>query len=500
MTHGLGDKEVRDFRDLVVERLGLRFEDARLGFLAELLRRRLGAAGIGAAAYLNRFGPDWPRGEIGALARELTVPETYFFRGTDQFRALAEIALPERLAAARGRALRILSAGCASGEEAYSIAIVAREAAAGHAAPISIEAIDINPAAIRKARQARFTNWAFRETAPDMRERWFRRAGTEFLLDDEIRNAVAFHERNLIDDDPEFWRPESHDVVFCRNTIMYFPEETARAVVARIARALVPGGYLFLGHAETLRSISQDFHLRHTHGAFYYQRKEEDEAVAGRAGSVAGRPAHPVPPDEQESDWIAGIGRAAKRIEALADAPSSCVPTGAASASRVDYGAALDLLARERFAEALDLVEAFPPRSWADPDILLLHAMLLVHAGQLDVAEQACRSLLDRDDMSAGAHHVLALCRESAGDRRGAMEQHQIAAYLDPSFAMPHLHLGLLARRAGDEAEARRELGVAFELLQREEAGRLLLFGGGFGRDALLALCRIEPERCGEDA
>ena len=102
--------------------------------------------------------------------------------------------------------------------------------------------------------------------------------------------------------------------------------------------------------------------------------------------------------------------------------------------------------------------------------------------------------------MSAGAHHALALCREARGDRRGAIEQHQIAAYLDPSFAMPHLHLGLLARRAGDESEARRALGVAFELLQREETGRLLLFGGGFGRDALLALCRTEPLSCGEDA
>lgn len=495
MTRGLGDKEVRDFRNLIVERLGLQFEDARLGFLAALLRRRLDSVGIGAAAYLNRFGPDWHPGEIGALARELTVPETYFFRGTDQFRALAEIVLPERLAARRGRALRILSAGCASGEEAYSIAIVAQEAAAGCAAPVCIQAFDINPAVIRKARQARFTNWAFRETAPDTRERWFRRAGTDFLLDDEIRDAVAFHERNLIDRDPGFWRSKSWDIVFCRNTIMYFPEETARTVVARIAGTLVPGGYLFLGHAETLRGLSQDFHLRHTHGTFYYQRKEEDEAATGWTGVLTRRP-----PVEAESDWIAGIGRAAKRIEALAEAPVPRAPAGAAAAPRGDYGAALDLLARERFAEALDLVETFPPRALADPDILLLHATLLVHCSQLDAAERACRSLLGRDDMSAGAHHALALCREARGDRRGAIEQHQIAAYLDPSFAMPHLHLGLLARRAGDESEARRALGVAFELLQREETGRLLLFGGGFGRDALLALCRTEPLSCGEDA
>lgn len=494
MTRGLGDREVREFRDLVEERLGLRFEDARLGFLAEVLRRRLDFTCIGTASYLDRFGCDSIPGEIAALARELTVPETYFFRGTDQFRVFAEIVLPERLAAARGRELRILSAGCASGEEAYSIAIIARDEMAGQAAPISIQAIDINPAVVRKAGRGRFTNWAFRETAPDVRERWFRRAGAEFVLDAEIRRTVEFHERNLIDDDPDFWLPESYDVVFCRNTIMYFPEEIARRVVARIARSLVPGGYLFLGHAETLRGISQDFHLRHTHGAFYYQRRQWDEAPAGTAPAARGTGHHPLPAMAQDDAWIADIGRAARRIEALASAPSPARPGSAVRSPRADYGAALDLLSRERFAQALDLVETFPPQSLTDPDMLLLRGALLVHAGQLGAAEQVCRALLDRDDMNAGAHHVLALCREGAGDRPGAIEQHQIAAYLDPSFAMPHLHLGLIARRVGDEAEARCELGLAFELLQREETGRLLLFGGGFNRDALLALCRAERE------
>jgi len=88
---------------------------------------------------------------------------------------------------------------------------------------------------------------------------------------------ASFDERNLVDDDPIFWRPDSFDVVFCRNVMMYFSPEVMSAVVARISRALAPGGFLFLGHAETLRGVSHDFHLRHTHEAFYYQRRDVAE-------------------------------------------------------------------------------------------------------------------------------------------------------------------------------------------------------------------------------
>jgi chemotaxis protein methyltransferase CheR len=127
----------------------------------------------------------------------------------------------------------------------------------------------------------------------------------------------------------------------------------------------------------------------------------------------------------------------------------------------------------------------------------LLNAALLTHRGQLAEAEHACRRLLEVDELSAGAHYLLALCREGAHDRSGATYHDQVAAYLDPVFAMPHLHLGLLARRGGDRPGAQRALEEALPLLQREDTSRLLLFGGGFSREALIALCRTELAGCG---
>jgi chemotaxis protein methyltransferase CheR len=497
---GMGD--VEQFRAAVVRALGLQFDETRSSFLEEVLRRRLDVDGRSSADYFARLEAD-PSPELRELARELTVGETYFFRNSDQFRALAESALPDRMRArASDRRLRILSAGCASGEEAYSLSIVAQQAA-GPSWDVSILAVDVNPAALEKAQRARFSPWALRETTPELLSRWFRPEGRESVLDQGARLPVRFEERNLVDDALRLWQHETYDVVFCRNVLMYFSPEKAQAVVARIARALVPGGYLFLGHAETLRGLSSEFHLRHTHETFYYQRRDElgDRGVESSDGGVAipaPTPAGLGAVPEGAETWVDAIRRATERIDALTNSPRvASDPPRAARSRRADLGAALDLLERERYAEALERVAALPSDAASDPDALLLRAVLLTHRGQLRDAEDTCAKLLTIEELNAGAHYALALCREAAGDLRGAHEQDQVAVYLDRSFAMPRLHLGLVARKRGDLDTARRELGQALVLLQREDAARILLFGGGFGREALLALCRAELAACG---
>jgi chemotaxis protein methyltransferase CheR len=504
MTPGsvvLGEsKDVLRFRDLVGAQLGLSFDDTKLAFLADVLRRRLDSSRNDLETYLRRFESAPPEEEMAALAQELTVPETYFFRNGGQFRALAEVVLPERIGARRAsRTLRLLSAGCATGDEPYSLAISVRDALPEPGWNVSIAGVDVNPAILERSARGRFTTWSLRDT-PLHQRRWFRTEGRELVLDDAIRTAVRFTQHNLSQHDPGLWAPESYDVVFCRNVIMYFTAEVARAVVARISRALVPGGYLFLGHAETLRAVSQDFHLRHTHGTFYYQRKNVDEpqgsAATAELSAVASTLAPPLSAflEEDTTSWVDAIQRASTRIRALAlnaDRPNDTPATRA----KPDLRPALELLTRERFSEALAAVRDLHATASGDPDALLLEAVLLAHGGQLSEAEAACARLLVQDELCAGAHYVLAMCREAAGDLRGAVDHDQVASYLDPAFAMPRLHLGLLARRAGDRAGARREFGQALLLLQREDAARVLLFGGGFGRGSLVALCAAELAR-----
>jgi len=499
----LTSAELERFRAAIVRQLGLWFDEGKSGFLLEVLHRRLEAGRAVAEAYLQKLETPADREELRELARELTIGETYFFRNYDQFRAFAEVALPAALA--RGGRPSLLSAGCASGEEPYSLAMLVREnPATANLAPL-IRAIDVNPAALERAARARYSTWSLRETAPERQERWFLPDGRDLLLEPGIRAAVQFDEKNLTHDDADLWRAGAYDVVFCRNVLMYFSAEQASRAVARIARALRPGGHLFLGHAETLRGLSNEFLLCHTHETFYYQRKGGTERRAPELFDAAST----LPPllgaaasgPSWASGWLDAVQRSSDRIRLLADQPgenresAGAPPAAAPIRKAADLGIALELLREERYAEALELLQALPREVARDADVLLLRAALLTHCGQLERAEETCRELLEIDELSAGSHYLLALCREGAGDRDGALSHDQVASYLDPAFVMPRLHLGLIARRAGDRATARKELGQALALLPREDASRLLLFGGGFSRDALIALCRAELNR-----
>lgn len=499
MTAELSPEPIR-FRDWIGRRLGLKFDDGKLGFLADVLGRRAVAGGLTSQAYLARLEAAGIEAEIPVLATELTVSETYFFRHIDQLRAFAEVALPAAQAArAADRRLNLLCAGCASGEEPYSLAMLVRERVRDPGWTVTIRALDINPAMLAKAARGRYSAWALRETPMDVRRRWFRSTGAEFILDESIRSAVTLHETNLVQADAELWRPDVYDVIFCRNVLMYLTADNAHALVARLTRSLVPGGHLFLGHAETLRGLSNDYTLRHTHGAFYYQRKPGPSATAARsATAVRDGGAKAAAESGWVKPWLDAVQHAAERIQALTERPDTefapgrgPTPVGVAE-SATTLPLVFALLEQERFSEALDAVAGAALEAERDPALPLLRAALLLHCGQFSAAEQASRQLLDREGLSTGAHYLLALCREHVGDLQGALDHDCAAVYLDPSFAMPRLHLGLMARRAGDSTGAHRELGQALSLLEREDSSRLLLFGGGFGREVLIGLCRAE--------
>jgi chemotaxis protein methyltransferase CheR len=480
------------FRDWIAARFGLNFDDTRLSWLSEILSRRAGTAGV--ENYVDRLTPD----AASALAQELTVGETFFFRNTAQFEAVREHVIAERLrVAGPTQPLSILSAGCSSGEEPYSIAMLLREALPADA-PMAIRAIDLNPVALEKAAVARYGTWALRETSPERLARWFRPYRGEMEVDPVIRAMVTFDLRNLADPGADIWRPAAYDVVFCRNVIMYLTPEVQRAVVARIARSLKPGGYLFLGHAESLRSLSHGFHLVHTNGTFYYRLRaaasvdEPDEIVLTPARAQAPRVA---------TEWHQSIAQATGRVEQLAASAPEAPEFSSLPAASPDPAADIAaLVMAEHFAEALARIAALPPAAAADPAIEMLEALLFVHTGRPMAASEACRRILARDEFEPGANYLLGLCLEEAGDAGSALQHYDAAIHLDPTFAMAVLRRGLLARKLGNPAEARADFDQARELIANEDEGRLKLFAGGFSRATLGALCVAELANLGRAA
>jgi len=510
MTPPTGD-DIARFAAAVGLRLGLRVDLERAG---ELLGRRAAAHREPVAAYLDRLDCADAR-EIRALVSELTVGETYFLRHIEQFRAFTDAAAPDRLG--RGR-LRVLSIGCSSGEEPYTLAMVLRDTWPG--AAFAVHAIDLNPSAIARARAGRYSRWSLRAVPPELEQRWFRRDGQDVIVAPEIRAAVTFENANVLDGGP-LATDASWDVVFCRNMMMYLTEEAADALIARLGRAIDPGGYLFLGHAESLRGRTDDFALRHTHGSFYYQRH-----LGTVATELAGAPwidglAEPASATI-DAGWYEDIHAATERVHAMVDGAleqthrrvprllvdpmpgpmpgpmperepaAGQVPVAPPATVRPDLGDILELLAQERFGEALARIDQLGAAGAADRDTVMLRALVLTHAGRFADARAACTELLAVDGASSGANYLLALCCDSTGDTDGAAQLAKRAAELDPSFAMPRVHLGLLARRGGNREVASRELTRAIVLLEREAPARLALYGGGFSRQTLLGMCRAE--------
>ncbi len=503
-------------------KLGIVVDQRNHDQVVEVLRERMAkqrCAGI--TAYADLLASAAGHGELRALAERLTVGETYFFRHLDQFRAFSEVALPDRIGArAAARRLEILSVGCASGEEAYTLAMLCADRNGElDGWDVRIRGIDVNPAVVRKATAGVYSTWSLRETPDSAVARWFGRKGNEWVLSEDIRRAATFHERNLVEDDSAFWQAGTFDIVFFRNVLIYFSPQAARDAIARIARAMSPGGYLFLGSAETLRGISGEFHLAQSHDCFYYVRKDGAPALPDRGAAVRAFPdASPRQPTfdpiaEPDQSWVAAIGRSSDRIARLAGdtgGPSAqSVPTPPPGASLhgaslpepgAGVGVALDLFKRDRFSEALEHIEGLPSGSQQDPETQVLRAVVLTNLGRLQEADRVCQDILGFDEQNAAAHYLRAVCREHAGDLDGAIRHAELAAYLEPDFAMARLHLGRLSRRRADKEAARRELTTALGLLSREGSNRLMLFGGGFGREALEELCRNELRACGGSA
>ncbi len=242
--------------------------------------------------------------ELRALVAQLAVGETYFFRDRAQFAVL------DRLLERASSPLRVLCAGCASGEEPYSIAIrMLERGARGH-----VLGIDVNAPAIDLARKAVYSAWSLRDTPQATIDAWFHPEGKRFALSQAPKDLVELRHANLYADtlaDLGQW-----DLVLCRNVLMYHSRPAAAEIVSKLSRQLVPGGYLFLGHAETLRGISDEFELHQAAGTFFYRRLGGPPSPPER---ISNRPA----PATADDSWIDAIGSATDRIAALARGATS---------------------------------------------------------------------------------------------------------------------------------------------------------------------------------
>jgi chemotaxis protein methyltransferase CheR len=273
----LGPEEFRLLRDFISGFCGLWFDDDSAYFLERRLQQRLRERQLDSFLdyyYLLLYGAEREE-ELSRVVDVLTTNETYFFREMNQLRALTEEIVPELVQRRGGRRrLRLWSAGCSTGEEPYTLAILLLEHPLLAGWDTEIFASDISQRVLHSARRGVYTASSFRCTEPGYRERYFEPvdAGSSRVVE-PVRRLVTFGQLNLLA--PEQWTILGQfDVILCRNVMIYFNAEGKRKMVESFHRKLDGGGFLLLGHAESLMNVTTAFTLRHFRHDMVYQKPE----------------------------------------------------------------------------------------------------------------------------------------------------------------------------------------------------------------------------------
>lgn len=261
-------------RDIIKDYCGLYFDDGARYLLEKRLTRRIRNHHLNDFRDYYRFIRYDKRAEdeLSAIMDVLTVNETYFFREQNQLRAFSEEILEELKTVNRGRrALKVWSAGCSTGEEPYTIAMLLNEKASFNGWDVEIHGSDINQRVLQTARKGVYRKNSFRTTEPYFLNKYFVEEDGAYRIADAVKKYVNFSYLNLLDPFKTRFLGKM-DVIFCRNVLIYFDNVSRRRVIDNFYDRLVDGGYLLLGHAESLINTSTAFTLKHLKNDMVYQK------------------------------------------------------------------------------------------------------------------------------------------------------------------------------------------------------------------------------------
>lgn len=276
----IGDDEFTNLRDFIYEQSGIFIADNRKYLLENRLVNRLKELNLksfGEYFYFLKYDAGRKK-ELNRLFEVVTTNETSFYRNPPQLKVFQDIILKEVLDAQRKsgqKSLHIWSAGCSTGEEPYTLSIMLHEVLRTEIGSwnIRITANDLSEGVLQSARRGVYSEYALRTTPPEIIARYFQNEGEgRFRVKNEVRSLVQFGQINL-SDRMQVKRIERSQIVFCRNVIIYFDEEMKRQVIGSYYDNLLAGGYLFIGHSESLHNLSRAFRPVHHPGAIVYKKE-----------------------------------------------------------------------------------------------------------------------------------------------------------------------------------------------------------------------------------
>jgi chemotaxis protein methyltransferase CheR len=480
--------DLSPFKQYAKERCGLSFEGVSEKPLADGLNQRIVASNAESAeAYLNKLHRD--PDEFHTLVELLTVNETYFYREQEQLQFVLDTLVP-RLLAQRidDRPIRILSAGCSSGEELYSIAIALREKFGFAAATwFTLVGGDIDLAALQRARIAQYKQFSFRALAETLRTRYFSQIDDfTWEIKEDLRRQVSFHHFNLLDQSRAL-PVQNFDLIFYRNVSIYFDTPTRLAVLQQLASLLVKEGMLVTGSAETLANDLGVLKLVAEGDSFYFSTHDGTAMTAPAANLFS-----------WSEDGLAQRDSVTPKRPPVRCAEAASPPSLTASS----LARCRSLIEAKRYDDAQKLLDALPARQADSSEAHLLAAYVRLQRKDYDAAERLAQQVLDKDAWSVDALILRGMVAKWCGRAEEAVTWFKQAVYTRQDCWPAHYYLADLYRTGNQVDQARRAYRAVFQILSGEgqiEDG-LSIIPLSLPRTKVRFLCRHQLEQLDQRA
>jgi len=484
-------EEFARFRDFIHAASGIYMEEGKLDSLRISLVTRATRLGYPTFAdYYSALSGD--EREFNELMNLVTINETSFFRFPQQFEAFKTRVLPEIMAAKpqSNRTIRVWSAGCSTGEEPYSLGMTLLDAGIqGLGWKPQVLGTDVSTRALAVAQKGVYGRRAMLNVPKEVVARQFEPEGDSYRVAPHVRSLVDFGYHNLIKEPYPLSLMGNWDVIFCRNVTIYFRLESTRRVVSNFYNSLNPGGYLFIGHSETLSSISDDFEPVEVGGVFLYRKPKAKRAsaaprqravvVADRVSALAPIVVEPVRPRRKRT-----LDAVAQVAPADVSSPDDLIAEARRSLAQGHPERVLEIVA--------DILEGDPNNA----DAHLLSAYVHADTGDYVQALEACHRALSINPLLPVARYILGIIYQRQGDPVRAVSELKKTIYIDSEFALAHLNLANIYKSQRKWEDAAREYENALRALYKSPEGAWTEFLGGFKADLLAKTCERSLLEC----
>ncbi len=489
--------------------LGLRYQQHQWSDLLRLLKpaaRELGFIDVSDCVVWLAQG-EISTDQVRILGKHLTIGESYFFREIVVFSILKEHILPDLIEKKQkhgDKSLRIWSAGCSTGEEVYSLAILLDSFLADMEGwDFSVHGTDINPSALTRAAAGHYREWSFRDLPDGILDQYFRKLDDgRYEVDPRIRLKTEFTFCNLADAPGQF--PTGYDIVLCRNVLMYFTRDKIREIIQGFRRSVRDGGWLIPSLTETTLINNAGFEgQRFGEATLFRKAPRIPNVIPMKPKSAGAKSAQASADGPSESQWrssFASILPFKTKHQAAAAAkgetPQKNERAGEPTARAFDddtYAVPGEEISGQTSADVVVKKAAEPRKATKNtPEVSLLQiARKLADQGALDEASATAKMAVEQSKMDPQSHFMYATILREMGETSLALEEFHRALYLDHGYIAAHFAMGSLYQHLGDRQRARRHLRNALELLEAMEQPDALIDPGELTARRMTDIIRI---------